>query len=59
MIPMIQDRIDELENRDEDPDLKEAYRHLTKRNKNKIIKLLKECKSGCEEIVVTKQKKVK
>lgn len=59
MLPMIQDRIDELENKDEDPDLKEAYRHLTKRNKNRIIKLLKECKSGCEEVVATKQKKVK
>lgn len=59
MLPMIQDRIDELENKSDDPDLKEAYRHLTKRNKNRIIKLLNECKSGCEEVAATKQKKVK
>ena len=57
LIPLLQERIDELENKDEDPDLKEAYRHLKKREKNKIIKVYNECVKGCEKIIVTSQRK--
>jgi len=47
---LLQERIDELENKEQDLDLKEAYSHFGKRQKNKIIKLLKDCLDGCEKI---------
>ena len=58
LIVKIQERIDEIENKEGDPDLDEAYRHLKKREKNKIIKLYKECITGCQKItVLTKKRK--
>lgn len=43
-------KIDELENKNNDPDLKEAFCHLKKREKNKIIKFWKSIKEGCDDI---------
>ena len=48
---------DEIENKEGDPDLDEAYRHLKKREKNKIIKLYKECITGCQKITITTKKR--
>ena len=47
---MSQSKINELENNEEDPDLKEAFSHLTKRQKNKIIKFWKLIIKGCNDI---------
>ena len=43
-------KIDELENKNGDPDLKEAFCHLKKRQKGKIIKFWKSIKEGCDDI---------
>ena len=59
MIPQIDTRIEELENKENEPDLREAYQHLSKWDKNKIIKIWKECKSGCQKIILTKQPRTK
>jgi len=47
---MSQNKINELENKEDDPDLKEAFSHLTKRQKNKIIKFWKLIIKGCNDI---------
>ena len=59
MIVLLQERLEEYENKQDDPDLKEAYRHLKKREKNKIIKLLKECVDGCTSITQQKTRRLK
>tara|TARA_B100001123_G_scaffold451288_1_gene629836 strand:+ start:3798 stop:4550 length:753 start_codon:yes stop_codon:yes gene_type:complete len=59
MVPLIDVRIAEWENKDNEPDLREAYKHVSKRDKNKIIKIWKECKSGCQKIMLTKQPRKK
>ena len=50
LIVLLQERIDELENKENDPDLEEGYGHFGKRQKKKIIKILKECQDGCKKI---------
>ena len=47
---MCQMKMNELENKEEDPDLKEAFSHLTKRQKGKIIKFWKLIIKGCDDI---------